>query len=558
MPVKMWLVGLLYAFLLCACDNPQLKPASIQELSLKRGAIISCGPPSREFGAASFPVSCRPELQADFNTAIELLHSFEYDEAEKTFAKVIDADSTCAMAYWGVAMSNLHPLWEPPTQADLQKGEKALQIAAQLAGNNHPAVDYIRALSSYYRQWRLHQPAERNRHLEAAMDSLHQRYPADKEATIFYALAIVAAADPTDKTFARQKKAGALLGALYPSEPNHPGIIHYLIHTYDYPGIAIMALDAARRYASVAPSSAHALHMPSHIFTRLGLWDECISSNITSVDAARCYAEASGIKGHWDEELHGLDYLTYAYLQKGDNLKAADQLSYLQQIDKVTPANFKVAYAMAAIPARIAAENKDWPRAAQLQSTIGVVDWAKFPWQQSITCFVRLLGKAHKGNREGASQDMAVLEQLKDTLLAQKDSYKAKQVVIEIASAKAWIHYLGGDKTKGIALMQEAAAMEDSTTKHPVTPGEVLPARELLGDMLMDAGDYKTALAAYEATLSKAPGRYNSVYGAATAAEKSGDHQKAMGYFKALIKQSDPHSTRPEMLVAQKNLKKNE
>lgn len=554
MPVKIAVVCILFALLLSGCNNSPSGKLSLQDLSLKRGAIISCGPPSKEFGSASFPVSCRPELQTDFNIGIELLHSFEYDEAEKAFAKVIDADTNCAMAYWGVAMSNLHPLWEPPSPADLQKGEKALQIAEQLAGNDHPSSDYIYALNAYYKNWSQFTATQRNQHLEAAMDSLHQRYPADKEATIFYALSMVAAADPTDKTFARQKKAGALLSALYPSEPNHPGIIHYLIHTFDYPGIASLALEAARRYAKVAPSSAHALHMPSHIFTRLGLWNECISSNIASVDAARCYAEATGIKGHWDEELHGLDYLVYAYLQKGDNQKAAEQLAWLQKIDKVSPANFKVAYSFAAIPARIAAENKDWQRAAQLVPSTGVVDWKKFPWQESITHFVQLLGKAHMGDRDGAAQALAKLTQLRDTLLSWKDIYKAKQVSVQIASGEAWIDYLQGDRNKGLVTMQLAAGMEDSSSKHPVTPGEVLPARELLGDMLMDEGDYKAALAAYEATLTKAPSRFNAVYCAALAAERIGDKEKAKTYYKQLVAQSVTSSDRAEILTAKKRM----
>jgi tetratricopeptide (TPR) repeat protein len=383
------------------------------------------------------------------------------------------------------------------------------------------------------------------------MEKIHTTYPDDKEASIFYALSLDASANPNDKTYTNQKKAGSILNALYPSEPNHPGIIHYIIHTYDYPGLAELALPAARKYAAIAPNSAHALHMPSHTFTRLGLWDECIKSNLASVASAKCYAEQAGIKGHWDEELHGLDYLMYAYLQKGENKLANEQLTYLETIREVHPANFKVAYAFAAIPARFLLENKNWYRAATLQMAPANFSWIQFPWQESIIHFTRLLGAAHLGKIKNANIELEKLKLLHDTLEQQKDAYKSQQVAIQIKTGEAWIQFAKEKTTVALNLMKLAADMEDGTEKHPVTPGEVLPARELLGDMLLQIKQYEDALLAYEAVLQKCPNRFNSLYGAGVAAEKSGQKQKAVFYFKQLLTITDTlKSDRPELVDA--------
>jgi len=324
------------AMLACGGNNSTPSKELIGQLNLRHGQLISCGPAGEEFGTVNFESGCSKAVTNDFNTAVELLHSFEYDESEKVFAKIINESPDCAMAYWGVAMCNFHPLWEPPTENDLRKGAKAIEIATSLTKKSQHESDYINAVAAYYKDWNATAPHTRSINFEKAMEATHLKYPEDKEAAIFYALALDAAADPTDKSYANQKKAGDILNSLYPSKPNHPGIVHYIIHTYDYPGIADLGLPAARRYAEVAPSSAHALHMPSHIFTRLGLWDECIQSNTRSVASAQCYAASAGIKGHWDEELHGLDYLMYAYLQKGDNHAANELLKYITTIKELT------------------------------------------------------------------------------------------------------------------------------------------------------------------------------------------------------------------------------
>ena len=339
---KCYLPVLISFSLLVSCVTKNSVPSKerISQINLKRGELISCGISDSKFGTLDFETTCSAEVKKDFNLAVELLHSFEYDEAEKVFAEIIDKTPECAMAYWGVAMCNFHPLWNPPTLPELQKGAKAIELAKAIVKKSTRESNYIAAIESFYRDWNTVDHRTRCLNFEKAMEKLHNAYPADKEAAIFYALALDAAAEPTDMTYARQKKAGSILNSLYPGMPDHPGIIHYIIHTYDNPVLAVLALPAARKYAAVAPSSSHALHMPSHIFTRLGLWDECIKSNLMSVAAARCYAETAGIRGHWDEEYHGLDYLVYAYLQKGENEQAKNQLKYLQSITEANPVNF--------------------------------------------------------------------------------------------------------------------------------------------------------------------------------------------------------------------------
>jgi tetratricopeptide (TPR) repeat protein len=436
-------------------------------------------------------------------------------------------------------MCNFHPLWTPPTESELKKGTDAIEIAKALNPVSKRESDYIDAIAGYYKDWNKREHHARCVLFEKKMAKLYADYPDDKEAALFYALALDAAAEPTDKTYANQKKAGSILEALYPANPNHPGILHYLIHTYDYPGLAGLALPAARKYASIAPSSAHALHMPSHIFTRLGLWDESIKSNLVSIAAAKCYAESADIRGHWDEELHGMDYLVYAYLQKGENDAAKEQMRVLETIREVYPVNFKVAYAFAAIPSRYLLENKNWKEAATLQIHPVNFPWATFPWQEAIIHFTRIMGCAHLGNMDLARSELTKLELLRDTLKKQKDPYKTKQVEIQINTCEAWIKFYTEKKNEALDQMKLAADMEDSTEKHPVTPGQVIPARELLGDMLLETGQPEKALEAYEAELVINPNRFNGLYGAGLAAERSGNKAKAILYYRQLLTITD-------------------
>jgi tetratricopeptide (TPR) repeat protein len=539
----------------CKQKNSSPSKELIDEINLKRGQVISCGPLNNQFGSAAFLTTCSQKVKEDFDLAVKLLHSFEYDEAEKVFASVIDKEPACAMAYWGIAMSNFHPLWTPPAEAELKKGTKAIEIAQSLKTSKREAA-YIDALAFFYKDGQITDHRTRCLNFEKGMEKVYNDYPGDNEALIFYALALNAAADPNDKTFSKQKKAGGILNTLYPGQPNHPGIVHYLIHTYDYPELASFGLEAARKYAAVAPSSAHALHMPSHIFTRLGLWDECIQSNKASVTSAQCYAQAAGIKGHWDEELHGLDYLVYAYLQKGENDSAKKQWDYLKTVKEVHPANFKVAYSYAAIPSRYLLENRMWKEAAKLELTPNPIAWKNFPWQEAIVHFTRLIGAVHTNDLTSAKEELKTLNRMQDTLISQKDIYKANQVAIQIKTAEAWIRMKEGKYHEALTLMQLAAHMEDKTEKHPVTPGEVIPARELLGDMLMYMNKPLEALEAYEADLQKHPNRFNTLYGAGLAAQKTGNLQKAKFYFQQLQQVAgNTNSNRPELTLIKQFLK---
>lgn len=556
---------LFYVFVFASCmlaackGKKNASVLALDEVHLRRGDVISCGPPQKEFGKVSFTTTCTPETQEDFDLAISLLHSFEYDEAEKAFAKVIDEAPACAMAYWGVAMSNYHPLWAPPTQEELLKGSRAIAIAQSLGGGSGTESGYINALAAFYKDYATVDHKIRSGNYRSAMEKLYVTDTSNKELAVFYSLALIATADPTDKTFANRKKAGEILGALYPEGKNHPGIIHYIIHTYDVPELATLGLDAAKRYASVAPSSAHAQHMPSHIFTRLGLWDDDIRSNLAAASSAQCYAAAARLDGHWSEELHAADYLVYSYLQKGDNVSAKKEVAYIDTITKVAGVANTNAYALAAIPSRYALENKLWKEAASLKLSPALGDaWKKFVWQVAIVHFAKLLGAANTGDHTLAKDELKNLDVIYDTLMARKDTYSAAQVMIQIKSGAAWIALEEGKSSQALATMQEAADMEDKTDKHPVTPGEVLPARQLLADMLLQKNKPAEALAAYEADLKKHPNRFNSLYGAAYCSEKTGDATKAESYYQQLLAVANSSgSDRPELVLAKKFVEKN-
>jgi tetratricopeptide (TPR) repeat protein len=536
-------------------NNTRVAPfPDINSLDLKKGEIVSCGPTDGElFGSVSFTASVPDSLKKDFNIAIALLHSFEYDQSEKMFARIIERSPDCAMAYWGVAMSNFHPLWAPPTPAELKKGEKAIEFARAIKGKTARESDYIEALAKFFENSEQTDHRTRVLRFENAMEKLYQTYPDDIEAAVFYTLALDAAADPRDKTYSNQKKAFAILNPIFQKEPLHPGIAHYIIHNCDYPPLAELALPAARKYASIAPASAHAQHMPSHIFTRLGLWDECIQSNLVSVSAAQCYASKAKIKGHWDEELHGLDYVVYGYLQKGDDEHARQQLDYVQTIDEVDGVNFKTAYAFAAVPARYALERKMWKEATALSLHPTSFPWEKFPWQESITHFARALGALHLNDVNSAKTELENLRSLYDKLAKQVDKkQEAVQVEVQIKTTEAWIEYKQRNNEKALALMKEAADMEDGTEKHPVTPGEVVPARELYSEMLFEMDKPDLALENFELDLKTHPNRFNGLYGAAMAAKKAGNKEKATIYFKKLVETSDPKNCKRKELASAK------
>jgi tetratricopeptide (TPR) repeat protein len=515
----------------CISKNAKTQRA-LDVIALRRGEITLCG--SQEFGEVDFSILCHSDSRKTFQLGISLLHSFEYEEAEKAFVKTIDLDPDCAMAYWGVAMSNFHSLWSQKGNEYLEKGSRVLEVAQSLPKSVREQ-DYIDAVHVFYKDWQSIDRTKRILLFENKMKELYEKYPEDKEAAIFYSLALIATANPADKKYKNQIKAGKILESMSADQPDHPGIAHYIIHTYDYPELAAQALSTARRYAEIAPASAHAQHMPSHIFTRLGLWQESIRSNMNSTASALCYGQSIDSTGHWDEELHGMDYLVYAYLQAGENEKALQQLDYLNSFRKVFPVSFKVAYAMAAIPSRIALENKNWLAAAQVRFPPIEIDWTAFPWEKSIVHFTRALGAVRSGDIESSKNELALLTGFHQRLLEMGETYKAGQVSIQIKTVSAWISFAEGNDQEAIRLMEEAVHMEYSTTKHPVTPGEVLPAGELLGDLYMAMGNPVKALKAYEFDLQQHPNRFNGLYGAAIAARAINDDQKAAKYFEALL-----------------------
>ena len=502
-------------------SNPEL--ASI---NLLRGELILCS--SEQFGDVSFSLSCNYDTRETFDLAVSLLHSFEYEEAEKAFVQVLDADPECAMAYWGVAMSIVHSLWYQSDNSYLEKGSKLLEIASEIPKEEREK-DYLDAISIYYKDWDTVDQNTRALLYEKKMEKIYNKYPDDNEAAVFYALALRASADRKDRSYKNQKKSGKILENLFIDQPNHPGIAHYIIHNYDYPELAHLALPTARRYADIAPASSHAQHMPSHIFTRLGLWDESIQSNVSSASSARCYAEASGMAGHWSNELHAMGYLVYAYLQKGDN----------------------VAYPFAAVPARIALENGQWDMAANLEFHESEVKWEQFPWQSSLLHFTRAIGSLHLKNFSAASEELEILSALRQQILDGGNEANANQVLIQMKIVEGWLQFYSEQQDSGIALLKEAVEMEDIIGVHGITPGKLIPAREFLAEMLLAMNQPQEALEVYEKNLKVNPNRFNGIYGAAAAAKRFGDQEKASKYFEDLLKLTESsQSDRPEVKEA--------
>lgn len=420
-----------------------------------------------KIGKVNFVVSCSPHARSQFNEAVAWLHSFEYGESERVFEGTAKTDPQCAMAQWGIAMSQYHQLWAPPSRAELEKGARAVQKAKTLGAKTQRERDYIHAIAAFYDDWeRSNHPARAARY-ELAMEQVYKRYPRDLEAGVFYALALNAnalASTPMDKSYAKQKQAAVLLNRVLRLEPNHPGVTHYLIHSYDYPALASLALPAARSYARIAPSSAHALHMPSHIFTRLGLWSEDIATNIKSENAAKDYARRSNLAGTWDEQLHAMDYLAYAYLQQARDREARGVLHELRAIRKTDPESFKCAYSFAAIPARWVLERRDWKEAADLKIEPADFPWPRFQWAEAITHFARAIGAARSGDSNRARVEVEKLGEIQKQLAGAKDNYDwATQVEIQRRAAAAWLAKANGKGDGALELMRSAADLEDST-----------------------------------------------------------------------------------------------
>ena len=492
---------------------------------------------NEKLGRIDFPVSCTPGAQAEFNRAVAMLHSFWYEKAVESFREVARRDASCAMAYWGVAMSLYYPLWERPNTEVLKSGWAAVEKARAIGAKTDRERDYIASIEAFYKNYAEIDHLSRVLAYEKAMEQLHRRYPADREAGVFYSLALLASAQalPSDKSYIREKKAAGILNEILSKDPQHPGVVHYLIHSCDSPPLANLALNAARSYAQIAPSVPHALHMPSHIFTRLGLWQESVKSNIASESAAKSFAVEAHMDGAWDEQLHAMDYLMYAYLQGAQDKKAKATLDELYRIQKVSPENFKVAYAFAAISARYAIERRQWSEAASLKQYPAGLAWNRFPWAEAIMYFTRAVGSARSGDLDSARRGIDKLSAIENDLVAAKDQYWATQVRIQRLAASAWVACADGKKEDALKLMQSAADLEDSTEKHPVTPGPIVPSREMLGDMLLELREPGQALKEFEKSLLASPNRFGGLLGAARAARLSGNMEKAGALYAKLV-----------------------
>lgn len=468
-------------------------------------------------GRVTFSTSCSAEAQRRFEHGLALLHSFEYDQSEPAFASAAKADSTCAMAYWGIAASRLHAIWTPPSPADLEVALRALERAEALNARTKRERAYIGAIASYYRDYDKVSHVARLQRYEASLAALASRYPSDVEAQIFYALGLVsvAMALPIDPTYDRRRRAGAILEPLLPRQPDHPGLAHYIIHAYDVPALSPQAIRAARRYAAIAPASAHAQHMPSHIFTRRGMWNDAIASDTRAAQVAQAFERTHGVFAQ--DYLHALDYLAFAYLQHGRDTSAKRIVDEAARADTLKPGgHFASLYALAAIPARYALERGDWAGAARLP----LRPTPSFLPAEAVARFARGLGAARAKDTTLARAECEALADLRGRLLRAGESQWAREVEGNRVAIEAWIAHAAGDTATALRLADSAATLEDATEKHPVMPGRILSARLLQGELLLELGRPAEAYRAFEAALAREPGRARALRGAEKARRK--------------------------------------
>ena len=491
----------------------------------------------QRLGKVHFATSCTPAAQAHFDRAMLYQHSFWYRASQRAFEEALKSDPDCAIVNWGIALSLLYNPHAPPPAENLPLGLAALDKAKAMPAKTQRERDYLEAMRAMYTDFTKVDHRTRLQNYLKSMEQLAQKYPDDDEAQIHYALALNTSASPADKTYASQLKGAAILEKIHTRQPQHPGVSHYLIHLYDYPAIAEKGIDAARRYAKIAPDAPHALHMPSHIFTRVGYWKESLASNLASATAAQDSKEP-------DDQLHGLDYAVYSYLQLGQDRRARELIDAMQKISDHK--RFAGHYALAVSPARYIVELGDWKSAANLQ-----VRPTSLAYPEAMTHFARALGAARLGDAQTAKADIAKLAELRDKLRDAKDNYWSEQVDIQRQVTSAWVLYAEGRHDEALKAMSAAADAEDKTDKHPVTPGVPRPARELYGVMLLERGSAKEALVAFEATLAKEPNRLGAYVGAARAAGTMGDSARARQYWAKVVEQTaDADATRPEIAEA--------
>ena len=527
--------------------------AALFALPIQPGARADAGPAAaKASGEVNFQISCGPAVQKTFKEAVWTLHSFWYPEALKGFTAVTEAEPGCAMGYWGIAMSHWYPLWFPPSPAALKAGAEAVEKAVAAGPKTEREKDYIAAIAAFYRDSDKLDHQTRAVAYEKAMEQVYLRYPEDREAAVFYGLALNASALPTDKTYANKRKAAEILNKVWAEQPNHPGVVHYLIHSDDSAQFAAAGLDAAICYSKIAPDVPHALHMPSHIFTRLGMWQQSIDSNRAAHAAAVAYVRKTlGPESFDSETVHTMDYLEYAYLQTAQDRGAKEVVDELTSFRQSAAPNLPTAYAVAAIPVRFALERRDWHAAASLSAPAIGFPLERFPWAEAMLSFARSLGAAQTGDIPGAQAEIAKLQSLENKLLEAKDSYWANQVEVQRLGAAGILAHVQGDDKKAIELARAAADLDATMDKHPATPAAVLPARELLADLLLELNEPGAALKEYEQALRNDPNRFRSILGKARAAKQLGDIAASRDAYQKLVALSTSAvSERPELSEA--------
>jgi tetratricopeptide (TPR) repeat protein len=485
-------------------------------------------PTGKKLGRVLFKTSCTPEAQKQFERALAMLHSFFFPETVKAFSAIPEADPTCAIAYWGLAVAiRPNPLVGPWDAATLKRGLDAVEKGVAIGAKTERERDWLAAILEFYKDFDKVDQDTRTRNYEKAMEALARKYPNDVEAKVFHALALNETFD--HKSMAPLLEAIAILEPLDKKYPDHPGITHYLIHSYDFAPIAKKGVPAANKYARVAPAAPHAVHMPSHIYSMVGMWKESIASNIKSNQVSKDYGTQAKLDGVLVGVPHALDFMQYAYLQLGQDSKAKALIDESAEIKKVIGPVSAGNTARAAVPARYYLERQDWKGAAQLQP-LGT----PFPAAEAITHFARAMGAARSGDAAAAQADIEKLKQLREGLLKANQGYWAEQIEVQVLGAQAWVAQAQGNKDEALKFMRAAADLEDGSEKHVAMENRLYPMRELLGDLLREQGQPATALAEYEASMKNAPNRLRGYYGAAKAAEASGQKQKAAGYFSKL------------------------
>ena len=510
-------------------------------------------------GTVNFPTSCNTSAQKLMSRGAALLHSFGYEEARLAFNDAAGADPACAMAHWGVARTWYHPIWAPPSPEELKQGAAAIERALASNAKTERERDYVSALAVFYKDWQTIDHATRAKAYEQALAKVRERYPGDDEAAIFHALQLVAIGylDPTDRTYRWQKQGSEILNQVLPRHQSHPGVAHYIIHSVDYPSLAELGLKAARAYAKIAPDSPHALHMPSHIFTRLGLWDDSIASNTVSAKSAIAQAQRLRGGGGAFDQLHAIDYLVYAYLQQAKDKSAQKALAEMAAISKLDENQFAAAYAFAAAPARWALERHDWKAAAALEIEPVWFPWNRFPNVEALVHYAKAIGAARAGDVAAARRSAEEINAIRKALPTTRDYDWTGSINAQWEAATALIAFAEGKKDEGLGLLRAAADHEDAVDKHPVTPGALLPVREILADLLLENGAAHEALSEYEAVLKIAPRRFNATAGAAKAADKAGDKARARAYAMQLLEiATNAEGPRPELTWARGYLDK--